>query len=145
MKPGVIAIGILGVLGGLAGFLSSCIDEARAAPVGPAIEAAHAAPAVGPAFVDSFTVTCATTATLIQASGGAMVSYVCQNPSTTIVGVGDSGIADPDSGTRNSPVHCATNCPSQEWGGNARQEYCRADTGTVTIYCRALVAVTSAP
>lgn len=68
----------------------------------------------------------------------------CQNDSTTMVAVGDSGIGDPTS-SRNSPVYCATNCGSREWGGNFRKEFCRADTGTVTIYCRALIGATSAP
>lgn len=127
---------------------ASCIEEAHAAPLstGPAIELGQSVAEVGPAYVDSFTVSCSTTATLISSPAAVnMLSYTCQNVSTTIVGVGDSGIADPDIATRTSPVYCATNCPSQEFGGNARLEYCRADAGTVTIYCRALVAANSAP
>jgi len=125
---------------------ASCIEEAHAMSTSTQAVgiAQHAAAGVGPAYVDSFTVGCASSATLIQAPGGAMISYTCQNSSTTKVAIGDTGIADPTDG-QNSPIHCATNCPSQEWGGNARAEYCRADTGTVTIYCRALVSVTSAP
>lgn len=111
---------------------------------------AHArSTAVGPGFIDSFTVSCATTATLIQPTGGAMVSYSCQTPAsaetggTTLIAVGDSLIADPAFATRNSPVYSGDT--TREWGGNARAEYCRADTGTVTIFCRALVGTTSAP
>jgi hypothetical protein len=105
--------------------------------------AAHQDPrvAVGPAYVDSFTVSCGTSATAITAT--AQISYTCQNNSTTKVAVGDSTIADP-SGTQNSPIYCATNCASREWGGNARVEYCRAPT-TTTIYCRSLVQTSSAP
>lgn len=105
--------------------------------------------AVGPGYIDSFSVTCATTATLIQPTGGAMVSYSCQAPAsaetggTTLIAVGDSAIADPAFATRNSPVYSGDT--TREWGGNARAEYCRADTGTVTIFCRALVGTTSAP
>ena len=100
--------------------------------------------AVGPGYVDSFTVSCATSATPIRATAGGQLAYTCQNPSTTMVAVGDSTIGDPTD-AQSSPVHCATNCPSQEWHGNVRAEYCRADTGTVTIYCRAIVATTTAP
>ena len=57
--------------------------------------------------------------------------------------VGDSGIADPAFATRNSPVYSGDTI--REWGGNAKKEYCRADTGTVTIFCRALVATAGAP
>ena len=136
-----IALGLLG---------SSCIESARASPPIPLIDAVHGGlAAVGPAFVDSFTVTCATTATLIQSPAGAMVSYGCQTPAsaeatgTVLVAIGDSAIADPAIGTRNSPVYSGDTV--REFGGNARQEYCRADTGTVVIYCRGLVSVTSAP
>jgi hypothetical protein len=141
MKPlASLLLGALALLG------ASCIGEARASPPGvpEGLSLVQAAPAVGPAFVDSFTVACGAAATAIEPSGGAMVSYTCQNVSTTEVAVGDSAIADPTDG-QNSPTYCATNCPSQEFGGNARKEYCRADSGTVTIYCRALVATTSAP
>jgi hypothetical protein len=95
--------------------------------------------------VDSFSKRCTTTASVIaSALSNNVLSYSCQNTSTTKVAIGDSGIADPTD-AQNSPVYCATNCPAQEWGGNAKAEYCRADTGTVTIYCRALVAAGSAP
>lgn len=115
-----------------------------ALPAGVPLDAVSLIPGVGPAFVDSFPVSCTSAAAVaIQPSGGAMISYTCQNASTTMVQVGDSAVADPGT-TRNAPIHCATNCPSQEWGGNARMEFCRGDTDT-TIYCRALVSVVSAP
>jgi hypothetical protein len=130
---------------------ASCIEKAHAtslAPVDPGFLSSTAA--VGPGFVDSFTISCATTATAITPpTTGAMLSYSCQTPAaaesggTTLVAVGDSGIADPDIGTRNSPVYSGST--TREFGGNARAEYCRADSGTVTIYCRAIVGVTSAP
>ena len=131
---------------------------AVAALATPAIEVAQMTPAVGPAYVDSFTVTCATTATAIVAPSatgagavgpGAMISYSCQTPAaaetggTVLVAVGDSAIADPAFATRNSPVYSGDTI--REWGGNARKEYCRADTGTVTIFCRALVTTAGAP
>lgn len=120
------------------------VDIVHALPAGVPLDVVSLVPGVGPAYVDSFTVSCTSAAdALIQPSGGAMVSYTCQNASTTMVAVGDSAISDPGT-TRDAPIYCATNCPSQEWGGNARVESCRGDTDT-TIYCRALVAVASAP
>lgn len=127
---------------------ASCVPAAQASPVtaSVAIETAGQTPAVGPAYVDSFSVSCTTTAAFIAPANNSrnILSYSCQNTSTTKVAVGDSGIADPTD-AQNSPTYCQTNCPAQEWGGNAKAEYCRADTGTVTIYCRALVAATAAP
>lgn len=97
-------------------------------------------------FVDSFSVSCATTATEISApSGQAQGAYYCQTPQSaetggsTLVAVGDSAIADPDISTRNSPVYSGSTI--REFYAAARKEYCRADTGTVTIYCRAIVPV----
>lgn len=97
-------------------------------------------------FVDSFSVSCATTATAIEApSGQAQGAYYCQTPAsaetagTVLVAVGDSAIADPDIATRNSPVYSGSTI--REFYAAARKEYCRADTGTVTIYCRAIVPV----
>jgi hypothetical protein len=125
------------------------VVDAYASPAGPVVELAQGAPTVGPAFVDSFTVSCGATATAIRSSEGNMLSYSCQAPAsaetggTVLVAVGDSGIADPAFATRNSPVYSGDTI--REWGGNARIEYCRADTGTVTIFCRALVATGSAP
>jgi hypothetical protein len=124
-------------------------DRAEAAPIHGTIETMGAAAVVGPAFVDSFSVTCATTATAISSSVGTMISYTCQTPAsaetggTTLVAVGDSGIADPAFATRNSEVYSGDTI--RQFGGNARREYCRADTGTVTIFCRALVTTSVAP
>jgi hypothetical protein len=132
-------------------------------PAGMSIEAAQFLPGVGPAYVRSFPVNCADAeafadAVVVQATGaittpavgkiadpfgGSMISYVCQNTSTTLVQLGDSKTVDPDT-TRRGPIYCATNCPAQEWGGNAKLEYCRGATDT-TVYCRALVSYTYAP
>lgn len=105
---------------------------------------------VGPGYIDSFTVNCAGSATPISSTSfGSMMSYSCQTPAsgetagTVLVAIGDSGIADPDISTRNSPVYSGSTI--REFGGNAKQEYCRADTGTVVIFCRALVAASVAP
>jgi hypothetical protein len=125
--------------------------DAHAAPGGPVLELAQAAPAVGPAFVDSFSVSCTTTATAITpgAPYASMISYSCQTPAsgetagTVLVAVGDSAIGDPAYATRTSPVYSGDTV--REWGGNAKKEYCRADTGTVVIFCRALIAASSAP
>ena len=135
----------------LAAFFMQPTQRAEAAPGGPVLELAQGAPAVGPAFVDSFTVVCGDgdPETPIVSSVGNMLSYTCQTPAsgetggTVLVAVGDTGILDPAFATRNSPVYSGDTI--REWGGNARREYCRADTGTVTIFCRALVAVSVAP
>lgn len=136
---------------------SEVIEIVRSIPAHIALEAVHVIPGVGPAWVSSFPVNCADSEAyadaLVVASTGAIttpavgkirdpfgastISYTCQNTSTTLVQVGDSKTIDPDT-TRRGPVYCATNCPSQEWGGNAYLEYCRGATDT-TIYCRALV------
>jgi hypothetical protein len=132
-----------------AGFFLLPNSRARAAPGGPVLELAQAAPAVGPGFVDSFAVACTTSATEIKSSLGNMISYTCQTPASTetagtvLVAVGDSAIGDPTFATRTSPVYSGDTI--REWGGNAKAEYCRADTGTVTIFCRGLVAVSGAP
>lgn len=132
-------------LSALPGYSAAQVAEVAASlPAGVPLSAVQMIPGVGPGYVDSFTVSCTSAAAaLIRPTGGAMVSYTCQNASTTLVHVGDSGISDPGT-TRDAPIYCATNCPAQEFGGNARAEYCRGDTDT-TIYCRGLVAVTSAP
>lgn len=137
-----------------AAIAASCVPEARASST-PALDVAALAaaagvpldvvqwvPGVGPAYVDSFSVSC-TSAAAVQFLPSATVSYTAQNASTTLLHVGDSAIADPGT-TRNAPVYCATNCPAQEFGGNTRKEYCRGDTD-VTIYVRALVSLTAAP
>lgn len=93
--------------------------------------------------VESWKVTCSTTATAITPpSGDAMISYYGQTPGstetggTTLVAVGDSLIADPAFATRNSPVFAGNTI--QSWFAAAQLEYCRADTGTVDVFVRAL-------
>jgi hypothetical protein len=141
------------------------VEIAKTLPSWVSLDAVQMVPGVGPAFVDSFTVNCDNTAAFAAAtgcdsgtgipsvdpigiiappcSGLSMISYTCQNKTTVEVTVGDSSIVDPG-GTENAPIYCSTNCPAQEFGGNARREYCRGDTDT-TIACRALVSATSAP
>ena len=117
------------------------------------LELARALPAAGPAFVDSYSVSCATSATSMAPSGytSSMIAVECSAPESTeanatvFVAVGDSGIADPAIGTRNSPIICGSGCNKSSWSGNASQAYCRADTGTVTLYCAALVPALTAP
>lgn len=129
----------------------------QALPAGVPLEVVSILPGVGPAYPRSFSVNCDDTAAFARAVvtgtalttpavgriedpwGGNMISYTCQNTSTTLVEVGDSATIDPGT-TRKGPVYCSTNCPAQEWGGNLRLEYCRGDTDT-TIRCRGMVAV----
>lgn len=128
-----------------AAIVMSTLQQARAqASVALQVaQAAHdGATAVGPGEVDSFTIACPAAAggiAIKPSTGATMVSYTCQNTSTTKVAVGDNDIGDPTDDA-DAPQYCATNCPSQEWGGDVKQEFCRSDTGTVTIKCRAMVA-----
>jgi hypothetical protein len=136
------------VIGGIVGVALLFAVAAAAFPRLPLSAVRDGAAAVGPTYVDSFTVTCAATATLIQSPLG-QVSYQCQTPAAAeaggnvLVAVGDSAIADPALATRNSPVFSGDSIRS--WESDARAEYCRADTGTVTIFCRANVTSVSAP
>lgn len=133
----------------LVGVISIVASNAARATPGGALLVAQATPAsIG--FVDSFAHSCTTTASLIPLSTlGTAVSYSCQTPAsgetagTVLVGVGDSGLGDPAYATRTSPVYSGDTI--REWGGNVRSEYCRSDTGTVVIFCRALISATSAP
>lgn len=100
---------------------------------------------VGPGFVESGKVTITTTATLIRApSGRTQISYTCQNPSTTKLAVGSSDIGDPTD-AQSSPLYCTTNCPEATFGGDVHAEYARADSGTVDVFCRFIVAAVTPP
>lgn len=115
----------------------------------PPLDALQALPAVGPAYLDSFKVTCASTATLIRAPAGPNVAVKCTAPQSAETGAsvfvawGDSGIADPAFATRNSPIICGSGCAETSFSANNRQAYCRADTGAVDLFCVALVSVDS--
>lgn len=109
------------------------MDRAHEAP--PSV-----GPLLGPGFSDSFTVTCATTATAITAASGSQQAYMCQNWAATEVFVGDSGLT-----TTSAPKFCSGGCPSAQWDGHLKTEYCLVAAGTVTIYCRALVERHAAP
>ncbi len=105
---------------------------------------------VGPGYVDSFSHNCTGTASaFLPTTYGTAMSYTCQTPAagetagTVLVAIGDSAVADPAIGTRNSPVYSGDTL--REFGGNLYQEYCRSDTGTVVIYCRVMVKTGSPP
>lgn len=105
--------------------------------------------AVGPAYLDSFKVSCGTTATVIRPPAGPVQAVKCNAPESaesgaaTFVAWGDSGIADPAFATRNSPIICGSGCAETSFTANGRLAYCRADTGTVDLFCVGLVAVDS--
>jgi len=119
----------------------------------PPLELARSLPATGPAFLDTYAVTVTTSATSLAPAGylNSALAIECSAPesgetaATVLVAIGDSGIADPASATRNSPVICGSGCNRSSWSGNALQAYARADTGTVTLYCAALVPALTAP
>lgn len=112
------------------------------AVLGASLARANATGATG--FVDSFSVSCGTSATLIAApSGSNQAAYYCQTPAsaesggTALVAVGDSGINSPAFATRNSPVYSGDTI--REFYASTKKEYCRVSSGTVTIFCRAVV------
>lgn len=115
----------------------------------PPMTTLQAMPAVGPAYLDSFKVTCTTSATVIRPPAGPVAAVKCNAPEyaetggNVYVAWGDSGIADPALATRNSPIICGTGCAETSFTANTRLAYCRADTGTVDLFCVGLVAVDS--
>jgi hypothetical protein len=117
---------------------------------------ASQAAAVGPGFVDSFKITCASnTATEIvsplAATGGRgrQISYTCQTPQssetngTVLVAVGDSTLGNPAFATRTSPVYSGSTI--REWGGNTSDEYCKGDAAAVDVFCRSLISASGQP
>lgn len=90
-------------------------------------------PMVGPGYVDSFDVSCGTTATLIQSSHG-QVAYEATVDSGAGASVlfGDSGVT--------SSVYGGTVAAGEKISGNVRSEYCIVASGSETIHVRALVA-----
>lgn len=146
MNRVLVASAILGVM--TTAIVGSLVSQ-RAEAFTPPLDALQALPAVGPAYLDSFKVTCASTATLIRAPAGPNVAVKCTAPQSSetgaavFVGWGDSGIADPAFATRNSPIICGSGCAETSFTANGRQAYCRADTGTVDLFCVALVSVDS--
>ena len=111
-----------------------------------ALYALTAQAAVG-ASADSFYVDCTTTPTAITPeSGKTMLGYECQTPAsgetagTVLVAVGDSTVTDPAYATRSSEVFSGDTIRSFSGPFKGGTEYCRADTGTVRIFCRAAVS-----
>lgn len=112
-----------------------------------AAELARDLPAVGPGFTESWVKTCTTaSATTIVPAGVRVDAFECTAPESTetdatqMVAIGDSGIADPAVGTRNSGVICGSGCHKNSRAINARQAYCRTDTDDVLIYCWAVTS-----
>ncbi|MGB1373634.1 MAG: hypothetical protein ACPG6R_10970 [Aequoribacter sp.] len=87
--------------------------------------------ASGPGYVDSFSVSCGTSATKIQSSFG-QVSYVCEvdEVATAAVFVGDAFV------TTSTGMEYEA---AEDFGGNVYKEYCIVATGTQTVNCRAQV------
>ena len=146
MNRVLVASAVLGVL--VTAIVGSLVSQPAEAFT-PPLSQLQGVAAVGPAYLDSFKVTCATTATLIRAPAGPNVAVKCTAVQSTeanaavFVAWGDSGIADPALATRNSPIICGSGCAETTFTANGRQAYCRADTGTVDLYCAALVSVDS--
>ena len=100
-------------------------------------------------FVDSYLVACTTTATSISPSTMQPLSVECFAPepaetaAAVFVGVGDSGLADPAFATRTSPVICGTGCNKNSIKIEGKNAFCRADTGTVNLFCVATTGSSS--
>lgn len=96
------------------------------------------ADAVGGQFahIDSYQVTCGTSATIIRAPSGDQHSFRCQNTSTTVVAFGDVNLTT----SAHGGTACATNCPSQFFGANVNHAYCRVASGTVALSCSGIVS-----
>lgn len=146
MNRVLVASAVLGVLA--TAVVGSLVSQPASAS-SPPVSLLQALPAVGPAYLDSFKVTCGAAATLVRAPAGPNVAIKCNAPEAAETGAsvfvawGDSGIADPAFATRNSPVICGAGCAETSFTANNRQAYCRADTGTVDLFCAALVTVDS--
>jgi|GEM_PF-5730903 len=146
MSRVLVASAVLGVL--VTAIVGGLVSQPATAFT-PPLSQLQGVAAVGPSYLDSFKVTCGAAATLIRAPAGPNVAVKCTAPQSTetgasvLVGWGDSGIADPAIGTRNSPVICGSGCAETTFSANGRQAYCRADTGTVDLFCVALVTVDS--
>lgn len=105
---------------------------------------------VGPGYVESWRVTCDTSpgdnAVVPGGLAGEVLAFDCQAPqatetgATTMVAIGPSDVADPAFATRDSTVICGSGCDRSSANVNARQAYCRADTGTVDLFCWAIIA-----
>ena len=106
----------------------------------PAVTVAQQVAAAPSGFVDSFSVSCtsASAVEIAPPSGKRMLSYACTNESSTLVHIGDSGIADPGT-TRNAPAICSSCALGATAYGDVQSEYCRGDVDT-TIYGRAVVS-----
>jgi hypothetical protein len=147
MNRVLVASAVLGcvVTAAAVSLMSSQPAQAFTPPLAPLQGVA----AVGPAYLDSFKVTCGATATVIRPPAGPVQAVKCNAPESVetganvFVGWGDSGIADPAFATRNSPVICGSGCAETSFTANGRLAYCRADTGTVDLFCVGLVAVDS--
>ena len=147
MNRVLVASAVLGVA--TTALVGALIESRPAEAFTPPLDALQVMPAVGPAYLDSFKVTCGAAATLIRAPAGPNVALKCTAPqsgetaASTFVAWGDSGIADPAFATRNSPIICGSGCAETTFTANNRQAWCRADTGTVDLFCVALVSVDS--
>lgn len=119
LNAGAALVVVAGVLSfGL--YLSSYAGPARAA--------------VGPGFVDSFHVSCATTATIIRAPQGSQFSYDCMvdDAAGADVFIGDSAVT--------TSTYGGAYGAGEHFGGDVRKEYCIVASGTITAHCRAMIS-----
>lgn len=118
--------------------LSSCSPANASPPIGEAVAISQALPAAGPGHSDGFLVNCIDDdETPIYAP--TQVSYECRvaADAAAVVWVGDSDVAN--DGSAGGVYYEA----GDRFGGDIKIEYCIAASGTVVVYCRAMV--TSAP
>ena len=92
------------------------------------------APSGAGGFVDSFAITCATTATPIESdTGQRLAGFSCVNDSAVLVAVGDKNLAAPLAA--DSPVICSNCTAGAVWNPQTQDGYCRVDSGTQAIEC----------
>jgi hypothetical protein len=120
----------------------SCIPDAHASPTYAVSAAgiAHQAADLGPGYLDSFAVTCGTTATKVTAPGA--ISIWCNNNSATAVHIGGPNVT-----TSNTPCYSTGEGCGSRFTAPVREAYCRVASSTLAIQCTALVprAVTPPP
>ncbi len=84
---------------------------------------------------DSWTVTCATTATSItDGANGTPVGFMCEESGTTAAFIGGADVT-----TADGFGICDTNCATKTYSTIAETGYCIVATGTVAINCSAPV------
>ena len=115
----------------------ACAGSCDATSTVAAVRAAQSAgPAVGPGYVDGYKVSCTDPdAGPAEITTPGQVSYSCTvSEDGGTVWVGGSDVAN-DGSTGGEPFTAG-----ERVNGDIKKEYCRSASGTVVLYCRAMIA-----